>query len=317
SKKHPPSHLSYDKGREFQQRLEEELSRIMEVEDLSKHGGSPSWSILVHNSPSYTDESPLITNNLLAASKTAQINGINLYNRTSLLPKKCPPPPGKNGGGAYYRPNRMHQYLSATELKNSASEDSSVKYGRPTRTTYLQLQSVRDGESLHSYLTGARYNRPPLGPIAETATAVPRVNSARLSEKSYSASERPESAVSNNSCLITRLPKPRRARSPARSGRSRKGSEAGLNEFMAAEAERRHSRSESRRASRDSSVHTGRSRAGSVVGSRRASLAEMHQTLIVDSRRSSRSEDAAGVGLDLSKPKKERKKSVVMNLHWH
>ena len=160
-------------------------------------------------------------------------------------------------------------------------------------------------------------DRPPLGPIAETATAVPRVHSARLSEKSYSASERPESAVSNNSCLITRLPKRSRARSPLRSGTSRKGPETGLNEFMAAEAARRHSRSESRRASRDSSVNTGRSRAGSVAGSRRASLAEMHQTLIVDSRRSSRSEDAAVVGLDLSKSKKERKKSVVMNLHWH
>ena len=159
-------------------------------------------------------------------------------------------------------------------------------------------------------------NRPPLGLIAETATAVPRIQSARLSEKSYSASERPESAVSNNSCLITRLPKPRRARSPMRSGRSRKGPEVGLNEFMASEAERRHSRSESRRPSRDSSVHGRRSLAGSVAGSRRASLAEMHQTLIVDSRRSSRSEDA-GLGLDLSKPKKERKKSVVMNLHWH
>ncbi|KAK3744309.1 hypothetical protein RRG08_030392 [Elysia crispata] len=199
SKKHPPSHLSYDKGRQFQQRLEEELSRIMEVEDMSKHGGSPAWSILVHNSPSYTDESPLITNNLLAASKSAQINGISLHNRTSLLPKKCPRPE-RMEARAYYRPNRMHQYLSATELKNSASEDASVMYGRPTRTTllrarqrsnsaphnqlekkrdfaqrideiktapagnghtteYLQLQSVRDGESLHSYLTGARYNR--------------------------------------------------------------------------------------------------------------------------------------------------------------
>ncbi|GFO40059.1 hypothetical protein PoB_006656400 [Plakobranchus ocellatus] len=356
SKKHPPSHLSYDKGRDFQHRLEEELSRMMDVEEMAKHGGSPSWSILVHNSPSYTDESPLITNNLLAASKLAQINGINMYNRTSLLPKKCPRS-AKPEGAAYYRPNRMHQYLSATELKNSASEDVNIKYGRPTRTTllrarqrsnsapsnhlekkqnfaqrldelktapgsaptnteYLQLQSVRDGESLHSYLTGARYNRPPLGPIAETSAAVPRVLSARLSERSYPMSDRPESAVSNNSCLITRLPKAKRARSPVRSGRSRRGSETALNEFMAAEAERRHSRSGSRRASRDSSVNAGRSRAGSVAGSRRASLAEMHQTLIVDSRRSSKSEDAS-VGLDLTKLKKGRKKSVVMNLHWH
>ncbi|RUS84403.1 hypothetical protein EGW08_007865 [Elysia chlorotica] len=222
----------------------------------------------------------------------------------------------------------MHQYLSATELKNSASEDANVLYGRPTRTTLLrarqrsnsaplnQLEKKRDfTQRLDEIKTAPAgttpTTEPPLGPIAETMTAVPRVSSARLSEKSYSVSDRPESAVSNNSCLITRLPNPRRARSPNRSARSRKGPD----EFMAAEAERRHSRSESRRASRDSSVNTGRSRAGSVAGSRRASLAEMHQTLIVDSRRSSRSEDAAGLGLDLTKPKKERKKSVVMNGH--
>ena len=66
--------------------------------------------------------------------QSAQINGISLHNRTSLLPKKCPRPE-RMEARAYYRPNRMHQYLSATELKNSASEDASVMYGRPTRTT--------------------------------------------------------------------------------------------------------------------------------------------------------------------------------------
>lgn len=41
-----------------------------------------------------------------------------------------------NGKKEYYRPNSTHQYLSATDLRSlSDSEDSIIRYGRPTRTT--------------------------------------------------------------------------------------------------------------------------------------------------------------------------------------
>lgn len=47
---------------------------------------------------------------------------------------RCSAPPVYQGA-LYYRPNRAHQYLSATELRDAAENDVIVKYGRPTRTT--------------------------------------------------------------------------------------------------------------------------------------------------------------------------------------
>ncbi|XP_052215656.1 uncharacterized protein LOC127834094 isoform X2 [Dreissena polymorpha] len=104
-----------------------------------------------------------------------------------------------NGRREFYRPNSTHQYLSATDLRNmNENEEILGKYGRPTRTTLLRARQrthsapvnaydlrrennkraeeirnnslfqtskeyinifATDGETMHSFLTGARYNR--------------------------------------------------------------------------------------------------------------------------------------------------------------
>ncbi|CAL1532701.1 unnamed protein product [Lymnaea stagnalis] len=197
-KRFPPSLFSYEKGEEFQERLQQEVTRVLEEEELSKYGSSPSWSILLHKGPAYSDESPLMTCGYLASNKNEQSGTYDMFSRASGTSQKCAPPLRQNGV-TYYRPNRTHQYLSATELKDCAEGEVNIKYGRPTRTTllrarqrsnsapvipyhtgreflhrledirnsgpvlssseYLQLQSLCEGESVHSYLTGARYNR--------------------------------------------------------------------------------------------------------------------------------------------------------------
>jgi len=200
TRKHPPCGLSVDKSREFRQALDHEVSRILTDQEMTQNGRSPSWSLVVHRQPSFSDESPLITQSFLAASKYEQTDGITLLNRTSLLPSKSRNRRLKNTGEKYYRPNRTHQYLTATELRDHSKDQVNVAHGRPTRTTllrartkcmsaqtnsyetrreaihkiedvkpstsstaasaeYLQLRNVREAESLHSYLTGARYNR--------------------------------------------------------------------------------------------------------------------------------------------------------------
>lgn len=98
-----------------------------------------------------------------------------------------------------YRPNSSHQYLTTTELKDASLQDTNLRYGRPTRTTLLRDRQRRrsvtavghergintnlnskqcsstlplygsvtnllnsmipPGQSLHSFLSGARYNR--------------------------------------------------------------------------------------------------------------------------------------------------------------
>jgi len=55
------------------------------------------------------------------------LKDLNKRNRSSA-------PPSLNGP-LYYRPNRMHQYLSATELRDAAENEEALRYGRPTRTT--------------------------------------------------------------------------------------------------------------------------------------------------------------------------------------
>ncbi|XP_012940513.2 uncharacterized protein LOC101851966 [Aplysia californica] len=141
ARKHPPCGLSYDKGREFKEKVDEEVIRLMTEDDINLHGKSPTWSLLVHREPTFSDESPLIAGNFMAASKHEQTNGVNLLSRTSLLPAKPLRVSRKQNGVKYYRPNRMHQYLSATELKDSSREQVNIAYGRPTRTTLLRARN--------------------------------------------------------------------------------------------------------------------------------------------------------------------------------
>ena len=69
TRKHPPCGLSVDKSREFRQALDHEVSRILTDQEMTQNGRSPSWSLVVHRQPSFSDESPLITQSFLAASK--------------------------------------------------------------------------------------------------------------------------------------------------------------------------------------------------------------------------------------------------------
>nr|KAG5697267.1 hypothetical protein BaRGS_031263 [Batillaria attramentaria] len=171
-KKHPIGIYSFDKGRDYQRQIREDLDKMLEGDVLEVHG-SPSWAIEAHRQPTHSGESPLLANKFLSASK----NGV-----------------------LYYRPNRTHQYLTATELKDASEADDVLKYGRPTRTTLLRarqragsassnayeirrqlvqrMDEIRhgcvfsnpkeflpqqhtdiDGQSFHSFVTGARYNR--------------------------------------------------------------------------------------------------------------------------------------------------------------
>ncbi|KAI8770465.1 hypothetical protein BgiBS90_028351 [Biomphalaria glabrata] len=214
SRRHPLMYLSFDKGREFQEIIDQEVARVLDDEDFNRYGCTPSWSILLHKSPSYTDESVLMRNDLLAANKMEQSTSYDLFD--PLVAESSKPRRAVHYNGLkYYRPNRTHQYLTTTELRDFAEGDVNIKYGRPTRTTllrarqrsnsapqerrdflhhleeirqsavinsnppYLDLQEVREGESLHSYLTGARYNRMhclDAKSVANSGVYMPRVN---------------------------------------------------------------------------------------------------------------------------------------------
>ncbi|XP_059161878.1 uncharacterized protein LOC131944972 [Physella acuta] len=163
SKKFPPSLLSCEKGVEFQHSLVQEVQQILRDEAIYKCGPTPTWSLLVHKEPAYTDESPLMTNDFLAANKIDQSSGGGSYPRGLTSPTKCAPPV-RNDGVLYYRPNRMHQYLSATELRNSAQSAVNIQHGRPTRTTLLRARNrsvsapVTIGRDYHQRLEEIRHS---------------------------------------------------------------------------------------------------------------------------------------------------------------
>ncbi|XP_025079008.1 uncharacterized protein LOC112555062 [Pomacea canaliculata] len=197
SKRSPIGIYSYDKPRDYQHQLREDIERLLDSEVLEVHG-SPTWTLEAHRQPTHSGESPLLTNKYLASSKHDVINGTAKWSKESLNPRRCSAPPVYQGA-LYYRPNRAHQYLSATELRDAAENDVIVKYGRPTRTTLLRarqrsktgsfnayeirrelvqrMEEIKngsifsnpkdfaqnhtdiDGEPFHYFVTGARYNR--------------------------------------------------------------------------------------------------------------------------------------------------------------
>ncbi|KAK7091084.1 uncharacterized protein [Littorina saxatilis] len=196
SKNHPMGIYSWDRGPDYQRQLQVDLQRLVDSEVAEQHG-SPHWTLEAHRQPTHSGESPLIINKFLSPSKHEQVNGTDRWTRVSSRAGRSSAPPCPQGG-KYYRPNRMHQYLTATELRNAAGNDDVLRYGRPTRTTLLrarqrvnhpaesftsrrqlehrmdelknasvfsnpkeitQHQTEVEGETFHSFLTGARYNR--------------------------------------------------------------------------------------------------------------------------------------------------------------
>ncbi|XP_050403280.1 uncharacterized protein LOC126819338 isoform X1 [Patella vulgata] len=189
SKKYPLSIHSFEKDGEYQKKLAEDIDRLFKEEILLVHG-SPTWVEEVHKESTNSGESPLFLHRLLSPCKSAQSNQNKIKRAASANATRTI----TSETGLYYRPNRTHQYLSQTELRDQSLDDVNLKYGRPTRTTLLRarqrgntppvnayeerkeqmkradelksssiLSSVKesyrnDGESLHSFLTGARYN---------------------------------------------------------------------------------------------------------------------------------------------------------------
>ncbi|XP_064615165.1 uncharacterized protein LOC135479276 [Liolophura sinensis] len=194
--KHPLSHFSFDKPRDYHEKLREDIDKLFEEEDLKVHG-SPAWVCEASREVTHGGESPLIVNKFLAASRVEPPRSAQ-SRRSARSARNSKTPPPKKEGVLYYRPNRTHQYLTSTELKDCSQGESNIKYGRPTRTTLLRarqrsnsapinayevrremmkraeerksksyLNNKQDvlniwagfGESQHSWLIGARYNR--------------------------------------------------------------------------------------------------------------------------------------------------------------
>ncbi|KAK6195773.1 hypothetical protein SNE40_001130 [Patella caerulea] len=189
SKKYPLSIHSFEKGGEYQKKLAEDIDRLFKEEILLVRG-SPTWVEEVHKESTNSGESPLFLHRLLSPRKSAQSNQNKIKRAASASGTRTI----TSDTELYYRPNRTHQYLSQTELRDQSLDDVNLKYGRPTRTTLLRarqrgntptvnayderkeqmkradelknssiLSSVKesyrnDSESLHSFLTGARYN---------------------------------------------------------------------------------------------------------------------------------------------------------------
>ncbi|ESO86430.1 hypothetical protein LOTGIDRAFT_235459 [Lottia gigantea] len=181
--KYPLSIHSFNKSDSYRQSLLEDIDTIYRNEILAAHG-SPTWVAEISKQMTHSGESPLFLQNLLSPHKPDHKS-------------KRPSSARSVVEGKYYRPNRMHQYLSPTELRDHWQGEIDVKYGKPTRTTLLRAQQRAgsvpvnayderrkqienekklqascqslftpkesydvdtDGESQHSFLTGARYN---------------------------------------------------------------------------------------------------------------------------------------------------------------
>ncbi|XP_041352008.1 uncharacterized protein LOC121370676 [Gigantopelta aegis] len=188
TKKHPPSALTLD-NKEYQRRLGEDLAKLISVSHPT-----PVWTLEVNKEITHSGESPLFLHNFLSPTKIGKQNA-----RIRCSSQRMSSPEMSGDALLYYRPNRMHQFLTMTEVKDQAQGEVNLRYGRPTRTTLLRARqrsnsapvnaydlrremvkkieeikntctSLRsklmhsfdeseDGESEHYFLTGARYNR--------------------------------------------------------------------------------------------------------------------------------------------------------------
>ncbi|XP_076453806.1 uncharacterized protein LOC143288975 [Babylonia areolata] len=143
--KHPLGIHSFQKGADYQGHLQQ----VRQAQEQAQRQ-SPGWALQVHTLTTHSGESPLLSSRFLAASKHDSINGRLRPESSKESPRTSPRsstpsaspngPQRKSGGSAYYRPNRTHQYLTATELKDAADCEEVLKYGRPTRTTLLRAR---------------------------------------------------------------------------------------------------------------------------------------------------------------------------------
>ncbi|XP_021338850.1 uncharacterized protein LOC110467439 isoform X2 [Mizuhopecten yessoensis] len=196
SKKHPLSPYTHNRDPTYLQEIHAEVGRS-QIEKFAAGHRSPNWAINTSRESNHSGESPLFVHGLLSSSKYDK-EGQHLQEprpRSSVRGRSAPP---KRSGTLYYRPNTTHQYLSATELHQTSqsSDATSIKYGRPTRTTLLRarqrsnsapvnaymqrresakkmestqysamptpreyIPARKKEESTHAFLTGARYNR--------------------------------------------------------------------------------------------------------------------------------------------------------------
>ncbi|XP_070539291.1 uncharacterized protein [Ptychodera flava] len=183
------------KSKKYLESVRNDCATKQEQEKLQQ-ASSPQWVHGAASSRNHTGEFPLFTQQYLSSNKNEQMDasggGLHIHRIHS---------PDNRSEGEYFRPNRMHQYLTATEMPNDSKRGVDIKLGRPTRTSLLrarhrsqsapQLNSshtdvrhlhligqISDSankpkkqvlhrnllpstgpESLHQFLTGARYNR--------------------------------------------------------------------------------------------------------------------------------------------------------------
>ncbi|KAK3605345.1 hypothetical protein CHS0354_033834 [Potamilus streckersoni] len=194
SRKYPLSPYSFQKEASYHQQLQEDIDHLISEDDHD----APYWALETQKEITHSGESPLFVHKLLASSKFEQEHGEIKFQRSLASSSGRRSAPPMRNGKMFYRPNRTHQYLSATDLRDLAGSDAQLKYGRPTRTTLLRarhrttstpinlyesrremvkraeevkINSVysapkeffnlytSDGESAHAFITGARYNR--------------------------------------------------------------------------------------------------------------------------------------------------------------
>lgn len=198
SKYHPPGQFSHDKSREYHDQLRNDIDNFLDDEYLTEKG-TPKYVADYTKETVHSGESPLFTNKLLAQNKLEQQYGPIVWNKALLKPNKCGPPLTKNGVTYYRpikahqfltntelrnasagevdiklgRPTRA-MLLRARQRCNSAplnsyetrrenqrKSESRLSVTRPSSAQSGKGPSVSlpEGESMHSFLIGARYNR--------------------------------------------------------------------------------------------------------------------------------------------------------------
>ncbi|XP_066266691.1 protein PRRC2A-like isoform X1 [Branchiostoma lanceolatum] len=185
----PMSSYSVDQTEEHMDELAQEARK---QSALGPHARTPSpaWVLEVRSQQTHSGEAALLTSQLLASNKGEQTVGVK--------PKKPKFKKIVVNGLTYHRPMKAHQFLTAADTASETSSEAS-SLGRPTRASLLRARHHRsqsapssqtstdikrylqrmkdtrpltgklpkelnpivaeDGETVHAFLIGARYNR--------------------------------------------------------------------------------------------------------------------------------------------------------------
>ncbi|XP_019634881.1 PREDICTED: uncharacterized protein LOC109477871 isoform X1 [Branchiostoma belcheri] len=189
TKGYPMSTYSVDQSEEHMDELVQEARK---QSSLGQHARTPSpaWVLTVSSQQTHSGEAALLTSQLLASNKGEQTVGVK--------PKKPKYKKIVVNGLTYHRPMKAHQFLTAADTASETSSEAS-SLGRPTRASLLRARHHRsqsapssqtstdikrylqrmkdqrpltgklpkelnpivaeDGETVHAFLIGARYNR--------------------------------------------------------------------------------------------------------------------------------------------------------------